>query len=61
MSGNSTSSAKLPRSSSSPGVIQLRPCAQPATVGGQNSAWPIAAVASLKSGMPGIAVAPSFL
>src|ERR671918_710646 len=38
MSGNRTSSAKLPRSSSSPGVIQLRPSAQPATVGGQNSA-----------------------
>ena len=36
------------------GVIQLRPPAHPATVGGENSCWPRAAVAELKSGTPGM-------
>ena len=35
MSGNKTSRAKLARSSSRPGVIQLCPLAHPATVGGE--------------------------
>ena len=43
MSGKSTSRAKLPRSSSRPGVIQLRPPAHPATVGGEKRRWPRAA------------------
>ena len=59
MSGKRTSRAKLPRSSSRPGVIQLRPCAQPATVGGWKRRWPSEPVASLKSGTPGTSVSPS--
>ena len=61
MSGKRMSRARLPRSSRSPGVIQLWPPAQPATVGGENSCCPSAEVARLKSGTPGIFFCPSFL
>ena len=60
MSGNRTSRPKLARSSSRPGVIQLLPPAHPATVGGENSRWPRAPVATLKSGTPGMLPRPSF-
>ena len=61
MSGNRMSRAKLPRSSRRPGVIQLWPPAQPATVGGEKSCCPSAPVAELKSGTPGMFVEAEFL
>ena len=53
MSGNSTSRAKLPRSSSRPGVIQLGPAPSRPPSAAETDAGPSAPVAALKSGTPG--------